>query len=102
MTWAPKTATPKWVLAPETDPEQVYRLAADTGLPLNVLKILVNRNIDTVATIEQFLNPQLTDLKDPFELSGMRMGIDRVTVASSPTGGAPTRTVGESGAASSG
>ena len=57
MSWAEKLAPPKWVPAPETDSELVYRLASETNLPLNVVKILVNRNIDNAADIHQFLNP---------------------------------------------
>jgi len=81
MSWAEKLAPPKWVPAPETDSELVCRLASETNLPLNVIKILVNRNIDNAAEIHQFLNPELSDLKDPFELSGMDKAIERVTRA---------------------
>ncbi len=81
MSWVEKLAPPKWVPAPETDSELVYGLAAETNLPLNVIKILVNRNIDNAADIHQFLNPKLSDLKDPFELSDMDKGIERVTQA---------------------
>ncbi|UCE25608.1 MAG: single-stranded-DNA-specific exonuclease RecJ [Candidatus Zixiibacteriota bacterium] len=81
MGWAEKQAPPKWVPAPETDSELVYRLASETELPVNVIKIFVNRNIDNAAEIHQFLNPKLSDLKDPFELSGMDKGIERVTRA---------------------
>ncbi len=81
MSWVEKLAPLKWVPAPETDSELVYRLASETDLPLNIIKILVNRNIDTAATILQFLDPKLSDLKDPFELSDMDKGIERVTKA---------------------
>ena len=81
MSWAEKLAPPKWVPAPETDSELVYRLASETSLPVHVIKILVNRNMDTAAEIHQFLNPKLSDLKDPFELSGMDKGIERVSRA---------------------
>ncbi|MEW6411852.1 MAG: single-stranded-DNA-specific exonuclease RecJ [Candidatus Zixiibacteriota bacterium] len=81
MSWVEKLAPLKWVPAPETDSELVYRLASETDLPVNVVKILVNRNIDTAAAIRQFLDPKLSDLKDPFELSDMDKGIERVTKA---------------------
>lgn len=81
MSWAEKLAPPKWVPAPVTDSELVYRLASETNLPLNIIKILVNRNIDNAADIHQFLNPKLSDLKDPFELSDMDKAIERVTRA---------------------
>ena len=81
MHWVHKPAQLKWVVASKTDPEQVGRLVADTGLPENVIKILINRHIDTAETIDRFLNPKLSDLKDPFELTGMREGINRVVKA---------------------
>lgn len=81
MSWVEKLAPPKWVPAPETDSELVYRLASETSLPVHIIKILVNRNVDNAADIQRFLNPKLSDLKDPFELSGMDKGIERVTQA---------------------
>ncbi len=81
MHWVHKPAQLKWVVAAKTDPEQVGYLSAETDLPENVIKILINRHIDTPETIDRFLNPKLTDLKDPFELLGMREGINRVTKA---------------------
>ncbi|NOY89427.1 MAG: single-stranded-DNA-specific exonuclease RecJ [FCB group bacterium] len=71
----------KWVLADKIDSERVAKLALETKLPFNIIKILINRHIDTSDTIEKFLHPQLSDLKDPFELTGMQEGINRVVKA---------------------
>lgn len=81
MTWAQRSHALKWVLASEPDSNAVTRLATEANLPLNVTKILVNRQINTAETIQRFLHPKMTDLKDPFEMVGMEAGINRVTQA---------------------
>lgn len=78
MSWAQRTASLRWVVAPDADSHQVQSLAEATGLPFNVVRILINRGLGTVEKITEFLEPKLSDLKDPFELDGMREGIDRV------------------------
>ena len=72
---------PKWVLTPEPEPELVHSLVEAVQLPPAIVKILINRGMNTPATIDSFLNPSLKDLKDPFELMGMAEGIERVTQA---------------------
>jgi single-stranded-DNA-specific exonuclease len=81
MNLAHKTAPPRWELAESPDHELVERLADETSLQSNIVKILLNRGLDTPETIQRFLHPELTDLKDPFEMVGMEAGIDRLTVA---------------------
>jgi len=81
MTWATKQQPLKWVLAPEPELSFVGSLAAQVNLPVNVTKILVNRQLDTPELIDRFLNPKLTDLKDPFSMIGMEQGITRLTRA---------------------
>jgi single-stranded-DNA-specific exonuclease len=81
MSWAHRIKPLKWVLAQEPDSDLVSSLQQATDLPLNIVKILINRHLDTPDGIKQFLNPALTDLKDPFEMEGMEAGIERVTQA---------------------
>ena len=81
MSWAHRSKPLKWVLAAEPDPALVVSLQESTDLPANIIKILTNRHLETTLAIQQFLNPSLSDLKDPFELHGMEAGIDRVTRA---------------------
>ncbi|MDZ4722955.1 MAG: single-stranded-DNA-specific exonuclease RecJ [candidate division Zixibacteria bacterium] len=71
----------RWVLAPDPDPTLVADLSSKTGLPADIVKILINRHLNKAEAIEQFLHPELTDLKDPFIMKGMEQGIDRVTKA---------------------
>ncbi len=44
-------------------------------------QILINRGLKTSEQIDCFFNPNLNRLSDPFELSGMRDAIDRITLA---------------------
>jgi len=71
----------KWVVADEPDPTFVEELSAATGIPKNVVKILINRGLTTAAEVDMFLNPKLSDLEDPFSLKGMKLGVERVTQA---------------------
>jgi len=71
----------KWVVAEEPDQQLVHVLASATELPINVLKILINRKIDTPESVQKFLNPKISDLEDPFTMVGMKKGIERVVKA---------------------
>ena len=62
----------KWVMTENYDPETVAKLTSETELPSGIIKILLNRNIVTADDIRKFLNPQISDLVDPFELIGMK------------------------------
>lgn len=50
-------------------------------MPGAIVRILLARNLDDPDVIEKFLTPQLSDLFDPFLLSGMREAVDRLTIA---------------------
>ncbi len=71
----------KWVVAPDPDPELLQEIASKVGLDKAVIKILFNRQIDTAETIEQFLNPKMSDLLDPFEMLDMDKAVDRLMEA---------------------
>jgi len=71
----------KWVVADEPDPRLVDDLSAATGIPKNVVKILINRGITAPDEVDKFLNPKLSDLTDPFSMAGMTSGIERVSKA---------------------
>jgi len=81
MSWSHRSAPLKWVLAPEPDQAVVARLAGATDLAPSIIKILINRGIDSEDRIHQFLGPRLTDLKDPFTMMGMRAAVDRLVNA---------------------
>ncbi|MCK4606805.1 MAG: single-stranded-DNA-specific exonuclease RecJ [candidate division Zixibacteria bacterium] len=71
----------KWVVAPSPDPAFVADLAEKTELPANIIKVFANRHLETPEEIRHFLDPKISDLKDPFLMSGMDKGIERVTRA---------------------
>lgn len=81
MSWSQKTSELQWVVADKIDSDIVFDLAAETGLPVNIIKILYHRNLCDSESIRQFLYPKLTDLNDPFELNGMKTGVERITKA---------------------
>ncbi len=81
MSWLKKSTQLKWVLAEAVETEKLVSLAKETNLPMSVVKILCNRNLDDTESIQKFLHPDLNDLIDPFELIGMKKGIDRLTQA---------------------
>jgi len=81
MSWTQKTAQAKWVLPERPDLDLVSDLARETKLPLAAVKILVNRGMITPDRILGFLNPQLSDLKDPFSMIGMEGAVERITRA---------------------
>ncbi|HUV31894.1 MAG TPA: single-stranded-DNA-specific exonuclease RecJ [Acidobacteriota bacterium] len=81
MNWAQRPTSVQWVLAPEPDRSVVSGLAEETGLKGDILRILINRQLDTPDLIQKFLHPELSDLHDPFTMSGMAEGVERAVRA---------------------
>jgi len=81
MTWGISPVTQQWTLALDPPEDLVNEIASQVDLPKPVIKILINRKIDTVKKIKTFIDPKLSDLSDPFELKDMDRAIDRVTEA---------------------
>jgi single-stranded-DNA-specific exonuclease len=59
----------------------VQGISTGINLDKTIVKILFNRQIDTPDLIEQFLNPRLTDLGDPFVMRDMDKAVDRLLSA---------------------
>ncbi len=53
-------------------------LVDSLGLPAPIVKILLSRGMDSLERIDQFINPKLSDLFDPFLMVGMRQAVERV------------------------
>ncbi|WP_152391745.1 single-stranded-DNA-specific exonuclease RecJ [Paenibacillus guangzhouensis] len=68
----------KWLLKENPQPEQVQRLAEETGVSSFIAQLLIVRGIDTVEQVEMFLRGSLTDLHDPFLLKGMTAAVERI------------------------
>ena len=81
MNWATRAIPPKWIVAPDPDPDLMEEISAKVGLDKTIVKILFNRQIDAPETIRQFLQPSLDDLGNPFDLQGMEDAIDRILTA---------------------
>jgi len=78
MNWATRSVPLKWVVAPEPDPDLLQDIASKLGLEKVVVKILFNRQIDNLDSIEKFLNPTMEDLQDPFLMLNMDKAVDRI------------------------
>jgi single-stranded-DNA-specific exonuclease len=70
----------RWVIA-EPEPALVETLALALRFPPALAQVLVNRGFRDVESAQRFLNPQLRQLSDPFELPDMSAAVDRVLAA---------------------
>ena len=71
----------KWVPLKEDPAVDYEQLVQQTGLSRLVIDLLVDRGYRTVEAIDGFLHPQETDLHDPFQMHGMRAGVERIKQA---------------------
>ncbi len=71
----------QWEVADETHVEEARILADKFSIPYIAAKILCRRGIITPDQADQFLNPNLKNLFDPFLMHGMKEGVDRVVKA---------------------
>ncbi len=71
----------QWVVAPEPDFRLVDDIARKVNLPPLVVKILVSRNMTDPVEIDKFINPNMSDLVDPFLIPGMEAGVERTIQA---------------------
>ncbi len=81
MNWATRSIPPKWMVAPDPDPDLVENISSGLGLDKTIVKILFNRMINTPEAVRQFLDPKLEDLGDPFTLKSMEEGVERILTA---------------------
>lgn len=66
---------------PRGDSTNGNRLAAELGMSPLLAQILSNRNIHTPEEAKKFLFPSLKDLHNPFLLTDMQKGVDRIADA---------------------
>lgn len=67
----------KWV-SDNSKLDLINKVVSETGLDESIVRILVNRNIDSNEKIEKFLNPSLNDLFDPYLLNDMEKAVERI------------------------
>ncbi len=71
----------EWVVAPEPDYRLVEKLSQSFDFPAIVVKILINRGLDSADKIDSFVNPKMEDLSDPFKLPDMDKAVERIVDA---------------------
>lgn len=72
MHWSPK---------PIPDEDKVKQLQQQIGVPHEIACLLIQRGIEDYDTAKSFFRPELSDLHDPFLMSGMRAAVDRIFLA---------------------
>ena len=71
--------TKRWIIAPAAP--SAVPLAATLVLPVPLAQVLISRGFGDVESAQCFLNPQLRQLSDPFELRDMAAAVDRILAA---------------------
>jgi single-stranded-DNA-specific exonuclease len=74
------TAGPRWELL-AVDAEAAARLAAATGMPLVVSRLLCQRGLSDPEAAWRFLHPSLDQLHDPMAMADMGVAVDRLMAA---------------------
>ena len=70
----------RWELAPQ-NPEESSALAATAHVPAVLAQLLLARGIATPDAVSLFLNPEIGQLHDPFQMLGMAAAVDRLELA---------------------
>ena len=64
-----------------TNPEFVSYISKTSSVSPVLSQILINRGMKTAEEISFFLNPDLSQLSDPFDMQDMKKAVDRITAA---------------------
>lgn len=75
------TVEKRWVLKSQGDCEKSQALSVELGLPKVLSNLLVQRGIDSLKSAEEFFNPSLENLHDPFLMKDMDRAVARVEQA---------------------
>lgn len=67
----------RWLMA-EPDSEAATALAREARLPQVLAELLVARGVSNAREAHAFLNPEFTDLHDPFLMLGMQPAVERL------------------------
>jgi single-stranded-DNA-specific exonuclease len=70
----------RWQLSP-AHPEEAASLAAAAHVPVVLAELLLARGVATAEAAFQFLNPEIGQLHDPFQMRGMAAAVDRLELA---------------------
>lgn len=71
----------KWKFRSPSPAEQIAGLSESTNLHPIICQILINRGIENIEAINDFLNPDLKRIPDPFLLKDMSKAVERIEYA---------------------
>lgn len=71
----------RWQKNKTVDQKKEAQLSKETGLPLVVIQLLMQRGLNDEDTIDKFLNPSVQSFHDPYLLHDMAKAVDRITTA---------------------
>lgn len=71
----------KWLLREGGDESVVTTLATEMAVPATIANLMVQRGITKKKQAEEFFNPSLKTLHDPFLMKDMNRAVDRISTA---------------------
>jgi single-stranded-DNA-specific exonuclease len=71
----------RW-LVNRTNPEFIQYVSRTASVSYVLAQILINRGFKSSGEISSFLNPDISQLSDPFDIQGMKTAVDRIIAAS--------------------
>jgi single-stranded-DNA-specific exonuclease len=71
----------KWLFKERGDATAARKMAAEMAVPESVVNLMVQRGITTAHQADEFFNPSLNSLPDPFLMKDMNKAVDRVSTA---------------------
>jgi len=71
----------RWLLKERGDERVATILATEMAVPAAVASLMVQRGITTKKQAEEFFNPSLNSLHDPFLMKDMNRAVDRISTA---------------------
>lgn len=71
----------KWLLREGGGESVVTALATEMAVPAAIASLMVQRGITTKKQAEEFFNPSLSSLHDPFLMKDMNRAVDRISTA---------------------
>ncbi|MEK7267705.1 MAG: DHH family phosphoesterase, partial [Nitrospirota bacterium] len=67
----------KWLVS-RTNPDYIKYLSKAVSVSPAFAQVLVSRGIKTPQAINDFLNPHISGLSDPFEIDGVKTAVERI------------------------
>ncbi len=71
----------RWLFKEKGDEAVARLLAAEMAVPVSVVNLMVQRGITNARQAEDFFNPSLKSLHDPFLMKDMNKAVDRISTA---------------------